>query len=123
MPATDVLPALRSQDERNALAEANLALLHWTAKRCTRGRINPSDFEDMAQTGSIGLLRAAELFDESRGLKFSNVAVVAIRRRITRALDRRSLIRSLIRRSPIADPIADRRSTADRRSRRWWRRT
>ena len=61
--------------ERQALAEANLGLVHACANRF-RGR--GVEYEDLFQAGCVGLLKAAEGFNERLGFQFSTYAVPAI---------------------------------------------
>lgn len=61
--------------ERNELVECNIGLVHACANRF-RGR--GVDYEDLVQSGCIGLLKAADGFDETRGFMFSTYAVPAI---------------------------------------------
>lgn len=75
---------------RNAIVNANLRLVIHIAKRYT-GRLKSSNMElmDLVQEGSFGLQRAAELFDASRGYKFSTYAYWWIRQSLQRAIDMR----------------------------------
>lgn len=58
--------------DRNTLIEDNVRLVHSCCKRFVGRGI---EYEDIFQVGCIGLLKAADGFDESRGLCFSTYAV------------------------------------------------
>jgi RNA polymerase primary sigma factor len=68
---------------RNHLLEANLRLVVSLAKRYT-GRGVP--FAKLVQVGNLGLIRAVERFDYTKGYAFSTYATWWIRQAITRAL-------------------------------------
>lgn len=85
-------PSLRSVEERNALAEANLRLVGYVVGLLARGGRLGVGEEDALQEGALGLLRAAELWDESRGIEFSTYAVYWIKQAIFRSMEAADLI-------------------------------
>jgi RNA polymerase primary sigma factor len=72
------------EEARNRLVECNLRLVLSVARRYVRPGLA---LEDLVQEGAIGLIKAIDHFDTSRGLRFSTYAIYWIRQAIGRAAD------------------------------------
>ena len=62
-------------NDRDAFIAANLGLVHSCAKRF-RGR--GLEYDDLYQAGCVGLIKAYDAFDRTRGVQFSTYAVPVI---------------------------------------------
>lgn len=69
------------KNKRDEMIEQNIGLVHSIANRF-RGR--GTDYEDLFQTGCVGLIKAVDNFDESKGFAFSTYAVPVIMGEIKR---------------------------------------
>lgn len=94
----------RGNRARRRFVKGNLKLVVYIAKKYMNGRtLNHMDLMDLVQEGSIGLMKAVEKFDGSRGYKFSTYAYWWIKQAINRAIDNKE---RAIRRPSTANIIA-----------------
>jgi DNA-directed RNA polymerase specialized sigma24 family protein len=71
-------------DARNKLVMANYGLIHMVAGAYRRAGVR---YEDLVQEGAMGLMRAAETFDPTRGVRFGTYAVYWIRSKVQRFIE------------------------------------
>lgn len=64
--------------ERDRLVEENDKLVHYTVRRNFKSLLASEDYEDLVQIGRVGLIKAADRFDITRGYAFSTYAVPMI---------------------------------------------
>jgi len=101
------------EDARRRMTEANLKLVIWIAKKHgDRGL----PILDLIQEGSIGLMRAVDKWDYSRGLRFATYAVWWVRSTVSRAIaDQARLVRIPVHMVEVQDRVERARQAIESR--------
>ncbi len=86
------------QDARDQLVSDNLRLVYHVAWQIMRNCPPEVEFEELLSAGTIGLMKAVETFDPSRGLAFSTLAAPRIRGAILDDLRKRDSVPRSVRR-------------------------
>lgn len=68
----------------------HIPLVHRLARQLCGFTNGALDYDDLAQEGMIGLIKAADRFDPSRGVQFITYAYLAVRRHLLRVINRQS---------------------------------
>jgi len=84
-------------ENRNALVEAYLNLVHYSAKRLRKRLPNSVRFDDLKSHGVLGLIDAIEKYEPSRGVKFKTYSTLRIRGSILDSLRSEDWVPRLIR--------------------------
>lgn len=114
------------ESARDSLARKHISLVHHVAHKLLRQLAPDADLDELLSAGRVGLFRAMETFDASRGLAFSTFAVPRIqgaildelrrldiltrgaRRKARDMAEARQALTSLLGRAPRADEVAER---------------
>jgi len=81
-----LLDTLVDQQERDKLIEAHIDLVHYIVGRVTVTLPESVDREDLISAGIIGLIKAVDRFDPTRGVKFATYASTVIRGEVMESL-------------------------------------
>lgn len=74
VPATDL-----DRETMDRMVSENLGLVHHVARQLGNAYAKQADFDELVSAGTMGLIRAVESFDASRGVAFSTYAAPRIR--------------------------------------------
>lgn len=71
--------SLAQSADRSSIVERNLGLVHYVARQVARGIGPELEIDELVSAGTLGLIEAAESFEEERGLAFSTFAAPRVR--------------------------------------------
>ena len=77
--------------KRDKMIRDNISLVPFVYNKYFKHSTNPNLMEDLIQIGYFGLIKAVECFDETRNVKFSGFAVIAIKQQIIRGIENLTL--------------------------------
>ena len=77
--------------KRDKMIRDNISLVPFVYNKYFRHSTNPNLEEDLIQIGYFGLMKAVDCFDETRNVKFSGFAVIAIKQQIIRGIENLTL--------------------------------
>ena len=72
--------------KRDKMIRDNISLVPFVYNKYFKHSTNPNLMEDLIQIGYFGLMKAVDCFDETRNVKFSGFAVIAIKQQIIRGI-------------------------------------
>ena len=77
--------------KRDKMIRDNISLVPFVYNKYFKHSTNPNLLEDLIQIGYFGLMKAVDCFDETRNVKFSGFAVIAIKQQIIRGIENLTL--------------------------------
>ena len=77
--------------KRDKMIRDNIGLVPFVYNKYFKHSTNPNLMEDLIQIGYFGLMKAVDCFDETRNVKFSGFAVIAIKQQIIRGIENLTL--------------------------------